>query len=124
MSKRGSYAPRAPSYRRRVFNCIAANPGIQSPAIAKLMGVELKKVQSATSGLSEDRMIRNRGGHHSANWEVNPNHPGPSGVKGRQKAGMRPKGVPLFTVAPCELERVMWPLPAGRERQWVAREFA
>jgi len=121
MSKRGSYAPRAPSYRRRVFNCIAANPGIQSPAIAKLMGVELKKVQSATSGLSEDRMIRNLGRNRDAKWEVT-GHQGPGSGNGKRTDKQR--GVPLFTVAPCELERVMWPLPAGRERHWVAREFA
>ena len=108
-----------PTNRKRVWDCIAANPGITAMGIAKLTGVEVEKIHRATSDLREDRMIQN-GGAYEARWQCVPGSEGPPAVPLRPAAERETGG--LFKVRPCELKRVLWPAWPGCERQWVARE--
>ena len=114
---------KGPTSRKRVWDCIAASPGINTVGIAKLTGVEAEKIHSATSGLREDGMIRNVGSYE-ARWQCVRGSEGPPGASAQaplQPLAKRESGG-LFKVAPCELERVLWPPWPGTERTWVARE--
>ena len=93
-----------PTTRRRVWACIQANPGITAARIEELTGITIKQIHSATSGMTEEMMIRIVE-RSPTRWECVPGREGPKGGNGGRKP--RVAVGTLFRVPPCELELVM-----------------